>query len=186
MVEHGTILAHPTLGKKSEHSLCRTSTAMTMASSSSLEDAVSELMDSPGGQLLNSARDYLRKRATALVGLFLTGLIVGFPIAKRIVTWLIEEQRLPNDVNVIVTSPVEFLMLQIQLSASFGLFLALLLVITETTLQVHVIHSFLNGFENEFPPTEAEFLVRSIHCIEHDVGDLRHSLRLGIADTDAV
>ena len=54
-----------------------------MASSSSLEDAVSELMGSPGGQLLNSARDYLRKRATALVGLFLTGLVVGFPIAKK-------------------------------------------------------------------------------------------------------
>lgn len=106
-----------------------------MASSSSLEDAVSELMDSPGGQLLNSTRDYLRKRATALVGLFLMGLVVGFPIAKNIVTWLIEEQRLPDDVNVIVTSPVEFLMLQIQLSASFGLFLALLLVITETTLR---------------------------------------------------
>ena len=108
---------------------------MTMASSSSLEDAVSELMDSPGGQLLNSARDYLRKRATALVGLFLTGLVVGFPIAKGIVSWLIEDQRLPDDVNVIVTSPVEFLMLQIQLSASFGLFLALLLVFTETTLR---------------------------------------------------
>jgi len=106
-----------------------------MASSSSLEDAVSELMDSSGGQLLISARDYLRKRATALIGLFLTGLVVGFPIAKNIVTWLIEDQRLPNDVNVIVTSPVEFLMLQIQLSASFGLFLALLLLITETTLR---------------------------------------------------
>ena len=38
---------------------CRTTPAMTMASSSSLEDAVSELMGSPGGQLLNSARDYL-------------------------------------------------------------------------------------------------------------------------------
>ena len=86
-----------------------------MASSTSLEDAVSELMDSPGGQLLNSVREYLRKRATALVGLFLTGLVVGFPIAKSIVAWLIEEQRLPDGVNVIVTSPVEFLMLQIQL-----------------------------------------------------------------------
>lgn len=106
-----------------------------MASSPSLEDAVSELMDSPGGELLKSVREYLRKRATALGGLFLFGLVVGFPIAKRIVTWLIEEQRLPDDVNVIVTSPVEFLMLQIQLSASFGLFLALLLLITETTLR---------------------------------------------------
>ena len=80
---------------------------MTMASASSLEDAVTELMDSPGGQLLNSARGYLRRRAMALLGLFLTGLVVGFPMAKRIVTWLIEEQRLPDDVNVIVTSPVE-------------------------------------------------------------------------------
>ena len=106
-----------------------------MASSTSLEDAVSELMDSPGGQLLNSVREYLRKRATALVGLFLTGLVVGFPIAKSIVAWLIEEQRLPDGVNVIVTSPVEFLMLQIQLSASFGIMLALLLLMTETTLR---------------------------------------------------
>ena len=106
-----------------------------MASSSTLEDAVSELMDSPGGELLHSVREYLRKRATALAGLFLTGLVIGFPVAKSIIRWLIEEQRLPEDVDVIVTSPVEFLMLQIQLSASFGLFLALLLLITETTLR---------------------------------------------------
>ena len=106
-----------------------------MASSPTLEDAVSELMESPGGQLLNSVRDYLRKRATALGGLFLAGLVIGFPVAKSIVSWLIEEQRLPDDVNVIVTSPVEFLMLQIQLSASFGLLLALMLLVTETTLR---------------------------------------------------
>ena len=67
---------------------------MGMASSPTLEDAVSELMESPGGQLLNSVRDYLRKRATALGGLFLAGLVIGFPVAKSIVSWLIEEQRL--------------------------------------------------------------------------------------------
>ena len=106
-----------------------------MASSSSLEDAVSELMESPGGQLLEAIRQYLRKRATALVGLFLFGLVLGFPIAKAVVSWLIEAQRLPNDVDIIVTSPVEFLMLQIQLSASLGLLFALLLLITETTLR---------------------------------------------------
>lgn len=106
-----------------------------MASSSSLEDAVSELMESPGGQLLEAIRQYLRKRATALVGLFLFGLVLGFPIAKAVVSWLIEAQRLPDDVDIIVTSPVEFLMLQIQLSASLGLLFALLLLITETTLR---------------------------------------------------
>lgn len=106
-----------------------------MASSSSLEDAVSELMESPGGQLLEAIRQYLRKRATALAGLFLFGLVLGFPIAKAVVSWLIEAQRLPDDVDIIVTSPVEFLMLQIQLSASLGLLFALLLLITETTLR---------------------------------------------------
>ena len=108
---------------------------MNMASSSSLEDAVAELMDSPGGQLLEAIRQYLRKRATALAGLFLFGLVIGFPIAKAIVSWLIEAQRLPDDVDIIVTSPVEFLMLQIQLSASLGLLFALLLLIAETTLR---------------------------------------------------
>jgi sec-independent protein translocase protein TatC len=106
-----------------------------MASNTSLEDAVSELMDSPGGELLSSARIHLRKRAFALFGLFLAGLIAGFPIAKSIIKWIIDEQRLPDDVNVIVTSPVEFIMLQIQLSASFGLFLAFGFLIIEASLK---------------------------------------------------
>ncbi|RPG77737.1 MAG: hypothetical protein CBC77_005115 [Euryarchaeota archaeon TMED117] len=106
-----------------------------MASKTSLEDAVSELMDSPGGELLSSIRIHLRKRAFALFGLFLAGLIAGFPIAKSIIKWIIDEQRLPNDVNVIVTSPVEFIMLQIQLSASLGLFLAFTFLIIEASLR---------------------------------------------------
>ena len=76
-----------------------------MASKTSLEDAVSELMDSPGGELLSALRIHLRKRAFALFGLFLAGLIAGFPIAKSIIKWIIdEEERLPTDVKVIVTS----------------------------------------------------------------------------------
>ena len=77
-----------------------------MASKTSLEDAVSELMDSPGGELLSSLRIHLRKRAFALFGLFLAGLIAGFSIAKSIIKWIIDEQQLPDDVVVIVTSPV--------------------------------------------------------------------------------
>ena len=106
-----------------------------MASKTSLEDAVSELMDSPGGELLSALRIHLRKRAFALFGLFLAGLIAGFPIAKGIIKWIIDEQRLPNDVNVIVTSPVEFIMLQIQLSASLGLFLAFGFLIVEASFR---------------------------------------------------
>jgi len=106
-----------------------------MASKTSLEDAVSELMDSTGGELLSALRIHLRKRAFALFGIFLTGLIAGFPIAKGIIKWIIDEQRLPNDVNVIVTSPVEFIMLQIQLSASLGLFLAFGFLIVEASFR---------------------------------------------------
>ena len=106
-----------------------------MASKTSLEDAVTELMDSPGGELLSSIRIHLRKRAFALFGLFLAGLIAGFPIAKSIIKWIIDEQRLPLDVYIIVTSPVEFIMLQIQLSASLGLFLAFTFLIIEASLR---------------------------------------------------
>ena len=106
-----------------------------MASKTSLEDAVTELMDSPGGELLSSIRIHLRKRAFALFGLFLAGLIAGFPIAKSIIKWIIDEQRLPVDVYIIVTSPVEFIMLQIQLSASLGLFLAFTFLIIEASLR---------------------------------------------------
>ena len=106
-----------------------------MASKTSLEDAVTELMDSPGGELLSSIRIHLRKRAFALFGLFLAGLIAGFPIAKSIIKWIIDEQRLPDDVYIIVTSPVEFIMLQIQLSASLGLFLAFTFLIIEASLR---------------------------------------------------
>lgn len=106
-----------------------------MASKTSLEDAVTELMDSPGGELLSSIRIHLRKRAFALFGLFLAGLVAGFPIAKSIIKWIIHEQRLPEDVSVIVTSPVEFIMLQIQLSASLGIFLAFTFLIIEASLK---------------------------------------------------
>ena len=106
-----------------------------MASKTSLEDAVTELMDSPGGVLLSSIRIHLRKRAFALFGLFLAGLIAGFPIAKSIIKWIIDEQQLPVDVYIIVTSPVEFIMLQIQLSASLGLFLAFTFLIIEASLR---------------------------------------------------
>ncbi len=106
-----------------------------MASKTSLEDAVTELMDSPGGELLSSIRIHLRKRAFALFGLFLAGLIAGFPIAKSIIKWIIDEQQLPVDVYIIVTSPVEFIMLQIQLSASLGLFLAFTFLIIEASLR---------------------------------------------------
>ena len=105
-----------------------------MASKTSLEDAVTELMDSPGGELLSSLRIHLRKRAFALFGLFLAGLIAGFPIAKTIIKWIIDEQKIV-DVNVIVTSPVEFIMLQIQLSASLGLFLAFTFLIIEASFK---------------------------------------------------
>ena len=47
------------------------------------------------------------------------------------VAWLIDDSRLPDDVNIIVTSPIEFILLQFQIAVSFGLVIILIFLILE-------------------------------------------------------
>ncbi len=103
----------------------------TMAESEGLTDAVEELLDSSGGQILLSFRDYLRRRLKALFVLLVVGFAVTFPLTKQFIAWLIDAERLPDDVEIIVTTPVEFILLQIRLSASVGMVFVLFFLIAE-------------------------------------------------------
>ena len=94
-----------------------------MSSNSDLVSAVDDLMESPGGQLLKQSRDFLRLKIKSLGFVFIFGIIIGFPITREIIMWLIEPNRLPDGVNIIVISPVEFIMLQLRIAMSFGSFL---------------------------------------------------------------
>ena len=63
--------------------------------------------------------------------IFLVGVIAAFSATKSVVAWLIDDSRLPDDVNIIVTSPIEFILLQFQIAVGFGLVIILIFLILE-------------------------------------------------------
>ena len=92
-----------------------------MAGENQLENAVKGIIDSPGGELVSDISQYLKSRIKLLVGLFIISVVAGFSLTKSVIRWLIEPERLPSDVNIIVTSPIEFILLQFQIAVSFGI-----------------------------------------------------------------
>ena len=72
-----------------------------MSSNSDLVSAVDDLMESPGGQLLKQARDFLRLKIKSLGFVFIFAIVIGFPLTREIITWLIEPSKLPDGVNII-------------------------------------------------------------------------------------
>ena len=102
-----------------------------MSEEKSLQDSVQNLLDSPGGQILNDGAKFLRNKAKLLSFLFITSVVAGFSMTKSLVSWLIDDNRLPEDVNIIVTSPIEFILLQFQIAVSFGLVVITVYLILE-------------------------------------------------------
>ena len=79
-------------------------------------------------------RESTRSRANppaVLLGLGLIGFVAAFPFTSDVVQWLIAEERLPDGVRIIVTTPVEFLLLQVRLAADVGLGLILLVLLSD-------------------------------------------------------
>ena len=87
-----------------------------MGGEEQFQKAVKSLVDSPGGILVSDIAEYLKSRIKLLSGLFIISVVAGFSLTKSVIRWLIEPERLPSDVNIIVTSPIEFILLQFQLT----------------------------------------------------------------------
>jgi len=102
-----------------------------MAGATELADSVGELMDSPGGRLLLDIKAHLRRRVRLLAVVFGLTFVVCFPLTSMFIAWLIEPNRLPDDVNIIVLTPVEFILLQVKLAAYCGAFSVLVLLFGE-------------------------------------------------------
>jgi sec-independent protein translocase protein TatC len=102
-----------------------------MAGAERLVSAVDELLDSPGGEMLSDFRTHLRKRFKMLGIMFGIGFTATFPLTRTFIAWLIEPQRLPDDVDIIVISPVEFILLQVRLAAHVGLMFMILVFVSE-------------------------------------------------------
>ena len=73
----------------------------SMAEGERLVNAVDELLDSPGGEIVASLQLYLRKRFKMLALIFALGFIATFPLTKNVIAWLIDPTRLPEDVEII-------------------------------------------------------------------------------------
>ena len=107
----------------------------SMAEGERLVNAVDELLDSPGGEILASLQLYLRKRFKMLAVIFALGFIATFPLTKNVIAWLIDPTRLPIDVEIIVITPVEFILLQVRLAAHVGLLCMVVVFLTEGSWQ---------------------------------------------------
>jgi sec-independent protein translocase protein TatC len=71
----------------------------------------------------------LRLKLKSIGFVFILGIIVGFPITRELISWLIEPGKLPDGVEIIVISPVEFIMLQLRIAMSIGAFFVMAILI---------------------------------------------------------
>ncbi|MAJ02230.1 MAG: hypothetical protein CMA10_07495 [Euryarchaeota archaeon] len=106
----------------------------------SIAATVDRLMQSPGGVMVEDLRAYLQKSFKGYIALFAIGFSAAFPFTKQIIAWLIDSSRLPDDVSIIVVTPVEFLLLQLRIAGAFGLSLVVFLALA---------HGAWKGSKNE-------------------------------------
>ena len=134
----------------------------SMAEAEGLVNAVDELLDSPGGEILVSFQLYLRKRVKMLALVFALGFMATFPLTKNFIAWLIDPSRLPTDVNIIVITPVEFILLQVRLAAHVGLLCMVVVFLLEGSYQASknlALRQRLAELEIQSPRPNKTFLV---------------------------
>lgn len=99
-----------------------------------IQATVERLAQSSGGQILMSVKEGLRSSMKFYVGLFLLGFMISFPLTSEFIAWLVDDHRLPDGVEIIVISPVEFLFLQLRIAGYVGLTLVSGMVVYQVAL----------------------------------------------------
>ena len=81
--------------------------------------------------LFKQISDHIRSRIKLIVALFIIGIAIGIPISHNLVDWLLGIGLVPENVSIIVLTPVEFIMLQVRVGAWLGAVLAVLALIID-------------------------------------------------------
>jgi len=81
--------------------------------------------------LFKQISTHIRSRMKLIVALFIIGIAIGIPITHKLVDWLLDTGLVPDDVNIIILTPVEFIMLQVRVGAWIGAGLAVLALIID-------------------------------------------------------
>ena len=99
-----------------------------------IQTTIERLSQSSGGQILTLVNEGLRRSMKFYIGLFLIGFMLAFPLTSEFIAWLVDDHRLPDGVDIIVISPVEFLFLQLRIAGYVGLMLVSLLLVYQVAL----------------------------------------------------
>lgn len=81
--------------------------------------------------LFKQISEHIRSRIKLIVALFIIGIAIGIPISHKLVDWLLGIGLVPENVSIIVLTPVEFIMLQVRVGAWLGAGLAVLALIID-------------------------------------------------------
>ena len=85
------------------------------------------------GNLFKKISGYTRTKFKLIVVMFLIGFSAGIPLAHYVVNWLLDSSVLPNDVDIVVLTPVEFIMIQVRVGAYIGSGLAVFALILDAS-----------------------------------------------------
>lgn len=91
----------------------------------------SDLSQTPGMEIVRQIRSYILRTWKGYALVFLLGFTLAFPFTKEVIAWLIDERRLPDNVNILVTTPVELIVLQVRISANVGVVCVVLFALYE-------------------------------------------------------
>jgi Sec-independent protein secretion pathway component TatC len=78
---------------------------------------IDELLDAPQMRLIRGFGAHLRGRARRLAGLFVLGLMIGYPMAGKLLEWvLVQPGLVPDGTTIITLQPLELVLLRLQMA----------------------------------------------------------------------
>ena len=75
---------------------------------------------------------YLKGRITLLIGVFIFGLAMGYPISGDVISWLLQANGyLPEGVELIIIQPMEVILLRLRIATQIGIALVFTMTIVD-------------------------------------------------------
>ena len=110
-----------------------------MQSGFNVESILSDFNASETGKLVSSLRSYFQKNIIWIFMLFIVGFIGFYSVVGGIISFLTGGNQIPDGASIIVTSPMELILLKLRLSAmiSFGVVIFVLLIIAARKAQAY-------------------------------------------------
>jgi len=94
--------------------------------------------------LYSMISNHLRSRVKAIFVIFIIGVTIGIPLSHNLVDWLLSVDLVPDDVSIIILTPVEFIMIQVRFGAYLGASLAVFYLLIGAAIQTELVNKISN------------------------------------------